>query len=105
MRNATDSPVFISRGVPEQEQNDGDSLAARAGYPQDVCFITVMFPQLPAYRKSGRKCVILLQNKQGTLKPHYWPKAGNRTKPNIIQFYRKEPDLGKRGGFFLGLLV
>ena len=75
------------------------------GRPEDAWFITVRDPQLSACRKSCRKYVTLLPNKQGTLKSHYWPQAGNRTKSNIIQLYQKECEVGKSGVFFLRSLV
>lgn len=95
----------VSRNFPEQGTKGQRMFRGCPGCPQDVWFIIVMFPQLSACRKSGRKYVILLKNKEGPLKLHYWPKAGNTTKPNIIQFCWKEPNWGKSGGFFLGSLV
>lgn len=96
---------YISRNFPEQGTEGWQMSRNCPGCLQDVWFIIVMYPQLSACRRSCRKYVILLQNKQGTLKAHYWPKAGSRTKPNIIQVCRKGLDLGKSGGFSFRLLV
>lgn len=103
MRNVTWFPRLYQQKFPRARNKR--MFRGCPGCPQDVWFIIVMFPQLSACRKSSRKYVILLKNKQGPPKLHYWPKAGNTTKPNIIQFCWKEPNWGKSGGFFLGLLV
>ena len=100
-----DFPAYISRSLPEQGTKGRWMFRSCPGCPQDVRFITVMLPQLSARRKSCRKYVILLKNKQGPLKPRYGPRAGSTTKPNVIQFCWKGPNLGKNGGFFWGSLT
>lgn len=60
--------VYISGKFPEQETKWCWRLRSCSGCLQDVWFILVMYPQLSASRKSCRKYVILLKNKQGTLK-------------------------------------
>lgn len=100
-----DFSAYTSRNFPEQWTKGWQMFRSRPGCPRDVWFIIMMYPQLSPCRKSCRKYVILLQNKQGTLKTHYWPKAGSRTKPNIIQVWRKGLDLGKSGGFSFRLIA